>query len=609
MMELFTTAYLSLSSDKNLELINNLTYGGPVVMIKIRRKKSSLANKVLIFISFMILFVLANVITSFLLASKMSSQVEEIQSIDQKYMLASEAAYKSFMTIDDNTLFLTATPENTDPEILQLTFDAIYQSQEDLKKSLEDLKSVAVHLTNSDNTDINNTIEAANNYLTFNEKVMKASEVDRKKGYHYMYETDEEANVFFPLSDALNKLTANAEKKMNLHAESTISFGNIQKITVAILGFLTVVIAIGITLFIRNAIKPLSMVAAKLKTVGEGNFTEEDIHVSSSDEIGEIAEATNSMKNNLRQVIGKVGAHAEHVASSSEQLSASAEQTSSATNHIASVITEVTVGTEEQAHNTKTGLNLLQEVATKLGQVTENAEESVQYTEKATIKTDEGQSSISQVMEQMSSMNITTQNLTNIVKDLGAHSTEIGEIVNVIQSISSQTNLLALNAAIEAARAGESGKGFAVVAEEVRKLAEQSSKSTEQVLQLVTAIQTKTIEAMQAAETTNKEVSSGIQTVKTANSAFGEIQVTVNEVKGRINEVATSVKDMSEQSKLLVESIEAIAEVAATTSESTQNVSAATEEQLASMEEISVSATSLSQLAEELLRDVSRFRI
>jgi methyl-accepting chemotaxis protein len=571
--------------------------------------KNSLSTRVLVLISVVIILIMANIITSFVLSSMMSTEVEEMNSIDQKYMQASESVYRHFMTIDDNTLYLTAAPENTDPEIIKLTFDAIYQSQEAMKKSLADLEGLAKFLSDKDKEDIATAIAAAKKYLAFNEKVIAVSEKDRNKGYYHMYETDEEVIVFFPLTDALALLTANSEQHLNERADSTIAFGNLQRILIGVLGMVSIIITIGVALYIRSSLKPLKIVAEKLQLVGEGNMATEDIIVHSSNEIGVIAEATNNMKNSLRIVLQKIGSHAEHVAASSEQLSASAEQTTAATEHISNVMNEVTVGTDDQVLNTKRGLQLIQDVASKLVQVSEHAEKSAQFSELATSKTDDGQESIEQAMVQMNSINQTSQSLTGIVKELGERSSEIGQIVNVIQSISSQTNLLALNAAIEAARAGESGKGFAVVAEEVRKLAEQSNRSTEQVLQLVSAIQLKTAEAVDAAETTNQEMSNGMESVVKASSAFENIQQTVIEVKHRISEVANSVKDMSQQSTLLVESIQAISEVATSNSEGTQTVSAATEEQLATMEEISASASSLSKLSEELLSDISKFRI
>jgi methyl-accepting chemotaxis protein len=110
----------------------------------------------------------------------------------------------------------------------------------------------------------------------------------------------------------------------------------------------------------------------------------------------------------------------------------------------------------------------------------------------------------------------TVQDLSKVIRGLGERSKEIGEIVAVITKISSQTNLLALNAAIEAARAGEHGRGFAVVADEVRKLAEQSAQSAQQISELITHIQKETLNAVQSMDQATKEVQSGLDVVDSA---------------------------------------------------------------------------------------------
>jgi methyl-accepting chemotaxis protein len=209
----------------------------------------------------------------------------------------------------------------------------------------------------------------------------------------------------------------------------------------------------------------------------------------------------------------------------------------------------------------------------------------------------------------MSSISNTVNDLAKVIKGLGDRSQEIGQIVEVITGIAQQTNLLALNAAIEAARAGEHGRGFAVVADEVRKLAEQSAESAQQITNLIGTIQADTSTAVNVMDSTIQEVSSGIGVVNTAGEAFNRIENLINTVAKQIQEVSAASQQMSVGAMQVVKAIDEISDVSEKTAAGTQNVSAAAQEQLASMEEISASSSSLSKMATELQTLVSRFKV
>ncbi|MEY8742404.1 methyl-accepting chemotaxis protein [Bacillales bacterium AN1005] len=186
---------------------------------------------------------------------------------------------------------------------------------------------------------------------------------------------------------------------------------------------------------------------------------------------------------------------------------------------------------------------------------------------------------------------------------------EIGHITNVITGISAQTNLLALNAAIEAARAGEHGKGFAVVADEVRKLAEESTNSTEQIANLIQLIQNETNVTLETMEKAAEEVQSGLNVVNVAGSSFEKIEQAVNGVVSQIEDISESLKKLSRGTNSVKDSIKNVSNVAQESSMITQNISAATEEQLASMEEITSSSLALAKLADDLQVIINQFKI
>lgn len=355
--------------------------------------------------------------------------------------------------------------------------------------------------------------------------------------------------------------------------------------------------------------RPITLVAARVKEIAGGDLSGKDIVVKNRDEIGQLVQDVTHMSENLRQLISRVRVSSLHVASTSEELTASAEQTSKATEQIAVTMQEIATGTEEQSKTVDGTVKTINEMSSRLQQIASSTEQVSLSVDTTTHLVSSGNEAIRNAIEQMNSINNTVHELAQSIKMLGHRSSEISKIVEVITSIAEQTNLLALNAAIEAARAGEHGRGFAVVANEVRILAEQSAKSTQQIKDLITAIQTDTHKAVYDMETTTSEVTAGIGIVHDASKAFQEILSGTTEVARQIQQVTTATHHMTTGAEEAVHSIEAIATTAENTAFGTQNISAAAEQQLASMEEISASAASLSKMADELHESIQQFKV
>lgn len=209
----------------------------------------------------------------------------------------------------------------------------------------------------------------------------------------------------------------------------------------------------------------------------------------------------------------------------------------------------------------------------------------------------------------MKSINNNVVTLAESIATLENRINQIGDITMVISDISSQTNLLALNAAIEAARAGEQGKGFAVVADEVRKLAEQTAGSAEQITGLISQIQIDSKNTSLSMTTAANDVDAGITIVQDAGESFHRIEHSVQELVILVEEVSQSLDQLKEHTNTINGSILEVNSMASEAAASTENVSAATEEQVASMQEIAASSTSLAQLASDLQDKIKQFKI
>jgi len=202
---------------------------------------------------------------------------------------------------------------------------------------------------------------------------------------------------------------------------------------------------------------------------------------------------------------------------------------------------------------------------------------------------------VSETITVMHSISERVTNSAKAVESLGARSDQIGAIVGTIEDIADQTNLLALNAAIEAARAGEQGRGFAVVADEVRALAERTTKATREIGSMIKAIQQETKGAVVAMEEGVHEVSKGTEKAAESGQALEQILQQINDVTTQIHQVATAAEEQTATTSEISNNMHQITEVVSQTASGAQESAAA--------------AHQLAELAEDLRRIVKQFKL
>ncbi len=357
---------------------------------------------------------------------------------------------------------------------------------------------------------------------------------------------------------------------------------------------------------ITGSILRLKEHAAEL---ANGNLAVADLAVESEDELGELTQGFNTMKQHIHELLRKMLSTSEQVAASSEELTASAQQSAEASGHVAQTVTGVADGMAAQMGHVNTANTNVEASVRDIETVADKTREVAGMSVDTATAAQKGEQLMVQAISRMGHIESSVGESAKVVATLGENSKQIGEIVETISGIADQTNLLALNAAIEAARAGEQGRGFSVVADEVRKLAEQSQRATEEIRERIGGIQGDTQQAVKVMQSGTEEVQLGAQAIRAVGTEFNHIMSKVNEIKDRMTEIDTSVKAVSAGSEKIAKAVNGIDQVSREAAAKTQTISAATEEQSASTQEIAAASSSLAQLAAEMQEAAHRFKI
>ncbi len=378
--------------------------------------------------------------------------------------------------------------------------------------------------------------------------------------------------------DVLTQYEVTLAKQAHENAQARASFFRniiISAIILAVLigGSIGLIIARSIS----RSVAQLKDTAAKLAT---GNLTCRS-NVQSHDELGEISICFNQVADTLHGVVTQVASSAHHVADAAIELRANAEQIANGSDHVAAEAATVATAGEEMAATSN--------------EIANNCSMAVKSANHASQTANNGASIIQKTVAGMARIAARVQDSARTVETLGEKSEQIGAIISTIEDIADQTNLLALNAAIEAARAGEQGRGFAVVADEVRALAERTTRATREIGDMIKSIQTETRNAVTTMEDGVNEVEKGTVDAAHSGEALNEILVQVNEVTGQINQIATAAEEQTATTNEISNNLQRITDVVQQTAGSSQQTAQA--------------AARLSDLAADLQRIVDRFRL
>jgi methyl-accepting chemotaxis protein len=358
---------------------------------------------------------------------------------------------------------------------------------------------------------------------------------------------------------------------------------------------------------------------------------------TSADMLSDTSAQLGSAAGQTSAAVQQVSHAIQNVASGAADTSRNAQDTNAAVAQLGQAIDGIARGASEQARQVQMTSATATEMAAGVEQVAANADTVATASQRTKASAELGAAAVKETVASMAEIKAVVGAAAGQVRELGKLGEKIGAVVETIDDIAEQTNLLALNAAIEAARAGEHGRGFAVVADEVRKLAERSSRETKAIAELIGQVQAGTSNAVSAMQAGAGKVEAGAEKADQAGKALVEILGAVEATVRQVTEIAASAQEMANASRTVVDamqsisavveentaateemsaqsgqvagSIQSIAAVSEEQSASTEEVSASTEEMSAQVEEMTAQAEELAATAEELRRLVARFRV
>ena len=372
-------------------------------------------------------------------------------------------------------------------------------------------------------------------------------------------------------------------------------------------------LCIALAIFFSNKLAtPIAHVTNRLATLAQGDFRHNaalEAKISSTDEIGRMSQALDTLQHNVRQMMKQAIEAAEKITTAVGQLNESADQSATVSSQVASSMSKVADSCNEQfaeMDRTKAQIGTLEQHMSAFAGNLSQTVDAVEGTNRAAVQ---GATCVNEAVLQMQRIAESVSRSAEVITVLGEESDKIGTIVDAIAAIADQTNLLALNAAIEAARAGENGRGFAVVAEEVRKLAEQSSTSADEITALITSIQEKAQNAVEVMQEGASQAQGGTEAVDAAGRTFKEIASMVEHVASESSAMGSRVHELEQSTHSIRNSAESMNKMSRSVAAESQTVSAATQEQTAAVQQIAGASRSLNEMSQAMHAAISKFKV
>ena len=482
-----------------------------------------------------------------------------------------------------------------------ITIDTIMEEVENAKIGASGL----VYLIDSNN---NLILSQENKALTEelnNEQVKAIVSKGQANFEKYKYNSENKYMTIMPISGTNWKILSivpEYEFMQNLNRLLT---------RIVIITILTIII-FSIFVYILNKkiiVNPINKIISSFSTDKSGKISLNEINLKQNDELKILSEELNTFAAQIKQMVKNIAVTSDNVAQTSITLQENMDESSNLTRETAHTIEELADRVLSQAHENESGLLKIIDFGESIQKNTNLADAVSTSTNEVKEAVNSGMEIIDVLSRSSADSQVAIKEIFEIVKSTEEKSKEINTANEVIKSISDQTNLLALNASIEAARAGDAGKGFAVVAEEVRKLAEESSKSTESINSIVDELVKNASYAVSKMESVAKIVDNQQKIVDEMQKKYEYIGESVKKTDTVVRDVETSTATMNKSKDDIINIFEALAGIAEENASDSQQISSSTQLQSEKIHELRNVTNKLSEMANSLKDEIDKFTI
>lgn len=447
------------------------------------------------------------------------------------------------------------------------------------------------------------TVEDGKTYFSDKEFYTKAVNSEETTGYEYVKYNGKRQLFIYAKTDEGFLICATVPESV-----ITAKAGTIKIITIT-----AVIIAFGVAILVggvlaMNISAVIRKIMGELSKASEGDLTVQ-VDIDRKDEFGTLANGINNMIARMKGLIEETIDVSGKVDGSAGMVTDNAQSLLDATRDITDSISGIEKGIVQQANDSESCMKQMDVLSDKINVVSENSGKIADIAEGTREIVHTG----IQTIDELNSNAKDTVNITNAVitgiETLEQSSKSISKIIGVINEIADQTTLLSLNASIEAARAGEAGRGFAVVADEIRKLADQSVDSVNQIRSIVDDITARTKDTVTTAKQAEQVVAVQEESLKNTMIVFNDIQSQVGELITNLGHITTGVEDIAQTKVMTIESIENISAVSQETAAAAEEVTDTADRQMQSVEDLNRAAQSLNENAAALSEAINLFKI
>lgn len=440
------------------------------------------------------------------------------------------------------------------------------------------------------------------------EAVKAVAQKDFNKARQLMFDSnyDTESNA---LTDALTRFENSIDDKSAKELKIAEAVLARYIILLMILTFALIASTLAnVYVYTTKLINPIKKLRDILIEVSKGDFSVDVNLPVNESEIGELTGAVKQTVDNVSSILESFKETSKNIDEKSLSLAAISEEMTSVSENVASAIQDVAEGTGSQAQDLVSITSILNQFGEKLEKIVQDILDVDVASKNFNAMASDSNDNMNFLSDSVRNVGSSFNDFALKISTLGQDIHKINEITSIINGIADQTNLLALNASIEAARAGEAGRGFAVVADEIRKLAEQTKVSSDNINSLVSNISNSSNTILNTTDTMDGELKNQVNVIKNTMDSFQDILHGIERLAPKIQQITDSVEEINKDKDVILEKVEASSSVAQEISASSEEISASTEEMNGSSLDVANTAQNLTEMTSNVLDEINKFK-